>query len=159
MPVIAAYKMNVIPNDRAKEKMMSYFFEGWEFARFLKIASDYSKDKLPQLIRREMLEKIKWHKCQHHEVVVVTASLEHYLHDWCNEQEVSLIGTRLEVRDGIVTGRFATSNCYGIEKVRRIRENFSLMQYDYIYAYGDSRGDREMLDLAHEKYYRGVRVK
>jgi phosphatidylglycerophosphatase C len=158
VPIFAAYKMNVIPNDRAKEKLISYFFEGWEFTRFLQIASLYSKDRLPLLIKSEMLEKIKWHKHQDHEVVVVTASLEHYIEDWCNAQQVSLIGTQLEVRDGRVTGRLATSNCFGIEKARRIRERFSLPQYDYIYAYGDSRGDREMLDLAHEKYYREVRV-
>jgi phosphatidylglycerophosphatase C len=158
MPVLLAYKMNLIPNNRAKEKTISYFFKGWEFTRFLQIASHYSEYKLPQLIRNDILKKIDWHKALDHEVVIVTASLEHYLAGWCVTQKASLIGTRLEVQNGKITGRFASPNCYGTEKVKRIRESFSLSHYDYIYAYGDSRGDREMLGLANEKYYRGVRV-
>ncbi|MCT7593194.1 hypothetical protein [Aliarcobacter butzleri] len=29
--------------------------------------------------------------------------------------------------------------------------------YDYIYAYGDSSGDKQMLELAHEKVYKPFR--
>jgi phosphoserine phosphatase len=48
--------------------------------------------------------------------------------------------------------------CSGGEKVRRIRERYDLTQYPIIYAYGDTDEDREMLELAHEKYYRWEKI-
>jgi phosphoserine phosphatase len=64
-----------------------------------------------------------------------------------------LIGTKLEVKDGILTGQLATKNCYGSEKVRRIREIYNIDECEHIYAYGDSRGDKELLDFADESFY------
>ncbi len=55
---------------------------------------------------------------------------------------------------GRLTGRFSSRNCYGQEKVNRLlrvephRETYRLI------AYGDSRGDREMLAFADE----GIRI-
>jgi phosphatidylglycerophosphatase C len=48
----------------------------------------------------------------------------------------------------------ASRNCYGEEKVRRIKTSYNLDEFDHIYAYGDSEGDKAMLDLAHERYYK-----
>lgn len=45
-------------------------------------------------------------------------------------------------------------NCHGIEKVNRIRNAVDLSNYDDIYAYGDSKGDSGMLDLATRRFYR-----
>lgn len=49
---------------------------------------------------------------------------------------------------GILSGDFATPNCYGAQKVIRIRAHYVLDTYTEIYVYGDSKGDREMLTLA-----------
>ncbi|MCZ6166669.1 hypothetical protein O6B35_01880 [Campylobacter ureolyticus] len=45
-------------------------------------------------------------------------------------------------------------NCYAKEKVRRIKETFDLSKFDKIIAYGDSRGDKEMIEFADEGYYK-----
>jgi phosphoserine phosphatase len=39
-------------------------------------------------------------------------------------------------------------------KVRLIRERYDLSRYSVIYAYGNTREDREMLELADRRYYR-----
>ena len=39
-------------------------------------------------------------------------------------------------------------NCFGPEKVRRVKEKYELENYEKIYAYGDSRGDKELLEFA-----------
>ena len=49
-------------------------------------------------------------------------------------------------------------DCYGDEKVRRIRERLTLADYGTIYAYGDTEDDRAMLDLADRKYFRWQEV-
>ena len=64
----------------------------------------------------------------------------------------------LEERTGRLTGRCVQGDCSGAEKVRRIKERFDLRQYSLLYAYGDTPDDREMLELAHRKYYRGKEV-
>ncbi|MGO9013522.1 MAG: HAD family hydrolase [Dissulfurispiraceae bacterium] len=152
-PVIALYKLGVIANDKAKEMVLSHFFKGWNINEFKETAQHYSNERLPGLVRKEAMERLLWHKEQGHVVVVISASIECWLEGWCSMYGVDLIATKLECKDGKLTGRFSTENCYGGEKVRRLREKYVPEAFDYIYAYGDSQGDREMLQLADEPYY------
>ena len=153
-PMLLAYTLKLIPNYVAKERLMSHFFKGWDEIRFQKFAAQYSINHIDKIIRPKALEKIKWHQEQGHKVVVVSASMECWLKKWCEKYSIDLIATRLEIQDGKLTGKFATKNCYGVEKVKRIKDTYDLGQYNYIYAYGDSRGDKEMLSIANESYYK-----
>jgi phosphoserine phosphatase len=45
-------------------------------------------------------------------------------------------------------------NCFGPEKVARLTKLLGPKNQYTLYAYGDSRGDRELLELADFKYYR-----
>ena len=44
-----------------------------------------------------------------------------------------------------------------IEKGNRVKEAYNLDDYDRIYAYGDSRGDKELLELADKSFYKPFR--
>jgi phosphatidylglycerophosphatase C len=94
------------------------------------------------------MERINWHKTQGHKVAVVSASIDYWLNDWCKLNGLDLISTTLELKNGKLTGRLSGKNCYGIEKVNRIKNRYNLAEFDQIYAYGNSAGDREMLLLA-----------
>ena len=83
--------------------------------------------------------------------------MECWLKPWCNENNLDLIATKLEIKNGIVTGNFLSKNCYGIEKANSVNEVYDLNDYDHIYAYGDSRGDKELLALADESFYKPFR--
>ncbi|HYC86886.1 MAG TPA: haloacid dehalogenase-like hydrolase, partial [Chryseosolibacter sp.] len=67
------------------------------------------------------------------------------------------LATQLEVKSTKVTGNIAGKNCHGEEKVCRITTRFDLDEFDEIIAYGDSPGDREMLLLAHTRFYKPFR--
>lgn len=67
---------------------------------------------------------------------------------------VTIIGTKVQVVDGKLTGRFLTKNCYGEEKVRRLLEQYPNRKEYKLVAYGDSRGDHALLDFADEGHYR-----
>ena len=107
---------------------------------------------LNKIRKKDALDKITWHQRQGHKIVVVSASMECWLQKWCTVNKVELIATRLEIKENKLTGRFATKNCYGPEKVQRIKAYLNLDDFNFIYAYGDSRGDKEMLELADNAY-------
>jgi len=153
-PILIIYKLNFISNNKAKQIMLSYFFKGMDWQQFQKVAEEYSLKHIDSLLRRKAVERIRWHQEKGHEIVVVSASMECWLKGWCNKNSLALIATKLEISKNKLTGKFSTKNCYGIEKVNRIKEVYDLSDYNIIFAYGDSEGDREMLNIADEKYYK-----
>ena len=157
-PVFAGFLLGLIPAWRAKELMSIFFFGGLDARKLEELASKYSREELPKIVRKVARERMEWHKRRGDTVVVVSASIDLWLKDWCKARQVELIATMLEVKDGRVTGRFLTKNCHGREKVRRIEERFNLSEFDYTYAYGDRPGDRPMLAMANERYYRWKRI-
>ncbi|MGJ0355679.1 HAD-IB family hydrolase [Aliarcobacter cryaerophilus] len=156
-PMLVLYKLKLIPNYKAKQYMLSWFFKGMRKVDFLKVANEYSLVHIDKILRPKAIEKINWHKNQGHKVVVVSASIECWLRPWCEKNNLELIATKLEIKDDIVTGKLLSKNCYGVEKVNRIKELYDLENFDYIYAYGDSSGDKQMLEISHEKFYKTFR--
>jgi HAD superfamily hydrolase (TIGR01490 family) len=156
-PMLTVYKLKLIPNYKAKQYMLSYFFKGMSEEKFMQVANEYSLNQINTIVRPKAMEKIAWHKEQGHKIVIVSASIECWLKPWCDENNLDLIATKLEMKDGSVTGRFLSKNCYGIEKANRVQKMYNLSDYDHIYAYGDSRGDKELLELADESFYKPFR--
>jgi HAD superfamily hydrolase (TIGR01490 family) len=156
-PMLTAYSLQLIPNHIAKEKFIAYFFNGWDADRFQQTANQYSLDEIDNITRPKAMMKIRWHQDQGHKVVIVSASMECWLKGWCTKNDIDLIATRLEIKDNKLTGKFATRNCYGIEKANRVKQAHDLSHYDHIYAYGDSRGDKKLLTLADESFYKPFR--
>jgi len=153
-PVIAAYKLKIIPNWRAKEIVLSFFFKGLPLDDFNKACASFSETKLDAIVKPSALERIKWHKERGDKVVLVSASIENWLAGWAEKNGLELICTRLDFSGGKFTGRLATENCHGQEKVNRIKKAFDLSAYGEIYAYGDSGGDTQMLAMADKAFYR-----
>ena len=153
-PWLIAFLLRLISNQTAKQRLTRIFFAGMPQKVFEEKAKAFATDILNDIVRPAAVEKIRWHRQQGHRVILVSASFTDYLKFWCEQHGIEIISTRLETKDGVLTGNFATPNCFGPEKVRRIREVVDIAEYQTIYAYGDSRGDREMLAIAHEKGYR-----
>jgi HAD superfamily hydrolase (TIGR01490 family) len=153
-PVLVLYKLHILPNWKAKQLVILFFYKGVSAEFFSLACKKFSEKNIPLTLKENALQKLNEHLLQKHQVVIVSASLEYYLSDWCKSIGADLIATRLEIRDGKITGNFSGKNCYGKEKAKRIREKYSLESFDKIIAYGDSEGDKEMMELAHEKFYR-----
>jgi len=156
-PMLIAYKLNIIKNHKAKEIFISHFFKNWDSSKFQDIADRYSLEELDTIIRDKAMDRIKWHKYQGDKIVVVSASIECWLKEWCKREELSLISTKLEYKDDKITGKFSTPNCYGEEKVTRIHDMYYLGDYEIIYAYGDSSGDKELLELSDRPSFKPFR--
>ncbi len=156
-PVLLGYLLKIIPNWKAKEIVLTYFFKGEELTLFNEKASLFSKTIIPLLVRPQAMESIRDHKNKNHHVVVVTASAANWVYEWCNENQLDCIATQLNVVQGKLTGKISGKNCYGIEKVNRIHGSIDLSQYTNIFVYGDSRGDYEMMKLGTKTHFKPFR--
>jgi len=142
-----------------KEDVLTSLFAGWRAGDFDRAAEGYAAAYLPRLVRPAALDRLRWHRAQGHRVVIATASLEAYVTPWARRHGIGeVLGTKLEVDgSGRLTGRLEGRNCYGAEKVARLRALVGDIERDRMYAYGDSRGDRELLDLAAHRVFRPFR--
>jgi HAD superfamily hydrolase (TIGR01490 family) len=156
-PQIALHYARRISPRRIKEIFIEHYFGDRPLEELHAHARDFTRTRLGGLIRPRAMQCIRWHQEQGHRVVIVSACVRTWFDPWVLERDLQVIATELEVREGRVTGRLATENCHGPEKVKRVRACFDLASFDRIYAYGDSAGDREMLAIAHERYYKPFR--
>jgi len=154
-PMLLRYALKLIPNWRAKEVMITHFFSNWSEEKLDKVGQRFAVQVIPQMLRLEAWQRVRWHQEQGHHLVVLSASLEAYLLPWGAKTGFDqVISTRLEVQSGIVTGRILGLNCYGAEKVERLKAYLGDLSGYCLYAYGDSLGDRELLNIATYPYYR-----
>lgn len=153
-PILIAYFFKLIPNFKAKSIVFSFFFKGYNERKFRKTATDFSLLHIDNLVRKNVFDRIVWHKDQGHRIVIVSASIDYWLKPWCDLYGFDLLASKIEVNNGILTGKLNGKNCYGIEKVFRIKESYDLNKFDYIYAYGDSKGDMPMLEIANQSYFK-----
>ena len=153
-PLIVGYKAGWISARRSRPLVAWLAFAGRRADAIRDVGRTYARAVLPRVIRQRALERIDWHRRRGDQVVVISASLDVYLKPWCEAHGVDVICTELEECTGTLTGRYNRGECSAADKVIRLRERYDLARYPLIYAYGDTDEDREMLDIAHEKYYR-----
>jgi len=153
-PVIVGYRLGLLTSSKGRRAAARVGFYGEPAEVIRRHGQRYASTALPGTLQPQAMERLEWHRSQGDEVVVVSASLDAYLIPWCAERRLACICTTLEERAGRLTGRYVDGDCTGAEKVRRIRARYDLSRYRAIYAYGDSGEDRELLSLAHRKFYR-----
>ena len=156
-PYIVAWKLGLIPNYAAKERVMRFFFSKTPIDEFQRKCNAFANEVLPSLLRPKALEEIKRLQQSGAEVVIVSASPGNWSEQWRKTLNIDSLATRLQIKDSKLTGRFDGKNCHGEEKVCRIRDAYDLNNYDEIYCYGDSKGDKPMLELATFAFYKPFR--
>ena len=152
--ILLGYKLGICSNNFTRRKLMVHFFGGMSVDKFDKICKKYSTTHIEDIIKFEAMAKIKEYIANGDKVVIVTASLEDWLIPWCEENGLELLGTKIEKKGGVVTGEILGFNCYGEQKVVRIKETYDINKFEKIIAYGDSRGDKEMLEFADEAHFK-----
>lgn len=120
--------------------------------------SDWLLPELQNQLRPEALQRLRWHQRRGDRVLLCSASprlLLQPLADWLG---VELLCTELEGEEGDWQPALRGANCKGPEKVRRLAEVLGPLEELKIEAYGDSKGDREMLQAAALPHYRSFRA-
>ena len=143
-----------ISNAQLKEIVLAHFFGGQPASSFNRMGEAFARVAIPSILRDEAPAVIERHQNNGSRVVIVTASCSNWIKPWSDQIGVELIATELEVVNGLITGKIRGKNCRGPEKVSRIHSHVDVKQYDRIVAYGDSKGDHQMLEMADESYFK-----
>lgn len=163
-PWLVAYVLRLMSNHRAKARLLQVSLAGRHQAELEGHARDFAKLYLPDQWHAWGLAQLVQHQAQGHRCVIVSASPGLYLHAVAASLGVdTVLCTEMEVVEGRYTGRMATPNCHGEQKVARLQA--WLTQYygaapadrPVLHAYGDTKGDLPMLRLADQAWYREKR--
>ena len=152
--LLVLMKLGLYPNWKAKQKVFAHFFKGITIEDFDSICQAFAASS-HHLLRPKGIEAIHQAQNEGAEVLIVSASIDNWVQPFF--ANVKVLGTQIEVMDGKLTGRFLTKNCYGQEKVNRILSLYPNRQDYYLTAYGDSRGDKELLTFADESHFKPFR--
>lgn len=167
-PFLLLMKLRLYPNYKAKQRFFAHFFRGMSLSRFDSLCRRFAEDSRDRLLRSKGREQMRQAMNSGADVFIVSASIANWVKPFftsivadaklSGKGRFEVIGTQPETCDGILTGRFSSPNCYGPEKVRRIKEMLrgDRSQYEII-AFGDSRGDKEMLEYADRGHFRPFR--
>lgn len=147
-PWLALWKLGLISNARAKERLFGFLFKGMDGEVFRSLAVAFAT-KIDSDLRSGTMAMLRRHQAQAHRVAIVSASIDTWIWPWAKQHGINcVIATKAEVDgEGRLTWHFATHNCHGEEKVGRIRAMFGGLDDVETYAYGDSSGDDAMLQF------------
>lgn len=152
-PWILAYKLHLYPNWAAKQKLFTNCFYGFPIKE-LEDKSTAFAEKHQSLLRPKALSCLQQHIQKGHTVYIISASMEVWIKPLLQAfPSLHYLTTEPEIMNGRLTGHFATPNCYGKEKVTRLYEVEPHRDTYILYAYGDSRGDKELLAAADYPFY------
>ncbi|HCH50823.1 MAG TPA: HAD-IB family hydrolase [Proteus sp.] len=93
------------------------------------------------------------------EVTICSASPAMVLQPFADKLGIKLIGTQLEVIDGKLTGKIIGNNCRCGEKIQRLEGIYGDLTQYHLRAWGDSRGDHELLLAAQDPHWRHFHTK
>lgn len=130
---IIKYKLRLCTKEEMKESYFSF------------LNSVYKDDTYLVDFWSDHQNKIKkWYLDQkNNDDIIISASPEFLLKPICELLGIeNLIASKVDSK----TGKFLSKNCYGAEKVRRFKENFSKCAIERFYS--DSRSDECMAKLA-----------
>lgn len=177
-PLLVLMKLKLYPNYKAKQKVFAHFFRGMTLTRFDALCTAFAQQG-EHLLRPAARSFINTVRPEAYAMAIVSASIDNWVRPFAemylqsdNAQDKSqgnvqdnkpalpiiVLGTKVEVdAAGCLTGRFSTPNCYGPEKVRRIEAVWPHREQYDVSAFGDSRGDKEMLAYADQGYFKPFR--
>jgi phosphatidylglycerophosphatase C len=138
--------------DAVKARLARDVLTGRDEGEVADVAKQFAADCVAHHVRADVLDRAEWHREQGHERVIVSASFECYVTPFAGTLGFdAALATRLVAAAGRLTGALDGPNVRRGEKVRRLDAWLDATgrgRPDTLWVYGDSAGDREMLERA-----------
>ena len=160
-PLLILMKLHLFPNWKVKQKIFSYFFKGMKIDDFNALCTRFA-ERNKHLLRPAGIEKVRQTiDEEHNTVLIISASIDNWVRPFFDEidKKIQVLGTQIETKEDRLTGQFTSKNCYGEEKVNRLTALYPHREAYYLIAFGDSRGDKELLAFADKGFYKPFRNK
>ncbi len=153
IPLFVLLKLRLLDAEKVKASFISSILKGQTKEKIEKKSQRFFEKNYPKIFRQNALDFIQNIDRENTDSLIVTASLDIWVKPFAEKFNIPLLATEAQFEDGKFTGKFATKNCNGIEKVFRIREAVYGKKYDKTIAFGDTSGDKPMLKWANEGHY------
>jgi phosphatidylglycerophosphatase C len=151
-----------LDRDLFKEIVVGGSLHGKLVAGVETIGEQFAQYVLVNWLRPDMLRRLRWHQRAGHRTVIVSASLAAYLRPLAQRLGVDDVLCTDVTRSGDRYGsRLTGRNCRADEKRRRLDEWLEERKWGdaEVWAYGNSAGDRELLDRAdHAVWVHGTTI-
>ena len=154
IPLFILLKLKLADAEKVKKSFVASILKGQEKSKIDEKAKRFFEKNFPEIFRENALDFINNIDRRHVDSYIVSASLDIWVRPFAEQLNLQLIATEAEFVDGFFTGNFITPNCNGIEKVNRVKHAILDKKYDKIIAFGDTSGDREMLNFAKESHFK-----
>lgn len=138
---------------KAKEKLLSTLFLDKTRIELEFIGQQFFDYILKYKLRPKAIEKLITLNEQKIPTILLSASCDVWLKPLANYLSADLICTELAYEDEKYTGHFATPNCKGDEKIKRLTSKYPLSDYEYT-CYGNSKSDKKLQPISNAFYYR-----
>ncbi|PIE50917.1 MAG: HAD-IB family hydrolase [Flavobacteriales bacterium] len=153
-PLFILLKMKLVSATKVKRSFIFSIIKDDTRQNIEHKAQLFFEQNYPNLIRENALSFIDEIDREHTAMYLVSASLDIWLKPFAERLGMNLISTQAEFKDEKFTGRFMGKNCNGEEKVNRLQLVLKGKKYDKIIAFGDTKGDKPMLNWANKGHYR-----
>ena len=142
LPVAVRGPLRLISTSSLKEEFIGLFFGSPLCKDF---PSPRTQAAILQNLRPEAIQRLRWHKDLGHRVILCSASPNALLQPLAEALGVELICSEQQRANGHWLPKLAGPNCKGQEKIRRLQCLVGPLSAVTLEAYGDSKGDRELL--------------
>lgn len=141
-------KLRLITNHALKVRFCELLMKNESEEVIEKAAWTFVQDYVREILRKPVVERLLNHVQKGDEVYLVSSNFGFVLRGLRGKWALSgVVATEAEVDGGRFTGRIAGRSCEGKAKLARVVSCFGEPRVRAATAYGDSRGDHELLSF------------
>ena len=145
------WKFKIISDKRCKE----FFLKNFKICEYVnKFKDDWLIEELINDLNPAAIKRLEWHKKNNDRIILCSASPRLLLQPLANNLDVELICTEVKQKRGDWFPKIISPNCKGMEKINRLTKYLGSLENLIIEAYGDSAGDKELLEKANLPHYK-----
>ena len=154
IPLFILLKLKLLDAEKVKKSFISSILKGQTKNNIEARSQKFFEIYYPKIFRENALEFIKNIDSEKTKSLIVSASLDIWVQPFADKLKIKLLSTEAEFQNNIFTGEFRTPNCNGEEKVVRIKKAIDGQRFDKILSFGDTAGDKPMLQFADEAHFK-----
>jgi HAD superfamily hydrolase (TIGR01490 family) len=153
IPTWFFHRLNIMDETQMRRNWlggMARTFAGMKREEVMKMYSDTLHGSLQDVMHHDVIERLQKHRAEGAKVILVSGIFADFVQIIAEHIGMDgAIGTNIEFRDGIATGKLIGIPSVGAQKIgliqQYLRENHPETKPEDCYAYADSYSDRAML--------------